>query len=305
MVTDLDDDLFSPADAGPQYGTKNGRYHFPAPPGEQENRRGWMRMTNLVSAFSDQKKLQDWLTHRAMMGLREDDGLLVDEWLAEPLGHLDEAREKALALQYAEKARERAGGGNAARRGTARHLMMSSYFEHGTRNGTRSMLLQLDYVLRILDRADLEIVDTEDAIWHPAAGGTMGRRDARVLCRRTGQIGTLDWKTQQRFWTWQEIAGQLFGYDSATWRWTGPDSSEGAWTRNESGTLLGHPGGLLAGKRVALVMHMPLQGVPELHEVDLEYGRAVLETAARNVELRSIGRSTAVERRPAAVRPWG
>jgi hypothetical protein len=183
---------------------------------------------------------------------------------------------------------------------------MSSWFEHGTRNGTRAMLLQLDDVLEILDTAELDVLDTEFLVWHPLAGGIMGRADARVLDRRTGQIGILDWKTQARFWTWQEIAGQLYGYDSAPFIWVGPEGPEGAWAlRNDFGEEYDLRGQSEECKflRVALVMHMPLEGKPELHEVDLEYGQQVLETAAENIRLRSIGRSMAVGRRPSGIRP--
>jgi hypothetical protein len=56
------------------------------------------------------------------------------------------------------------------------------------------------------------------------------------------------------------------------------------------------------------VAHMPQHPGPdqlpvEIHEVDMAYGKAVLECAARNIELRSVGRSQAESRRPAALRP--
>lgn len=303
-MTDPWDDLFTPAAGPPEYGIRAGRYRFPAPPGERDNPRGWMRMTNLVSAFSDQERLQLWLEWKTMMGLREADGLLVDEWLAEPLHALDEAQQRALANLYAERARQAARADQAARRGTARHLMMHTYFSTGARTGTRAMQASLDQVIELLDQHDLEILDQEFKVWHPAAGGTMGTADARVLCHRTGQIGILDWKTQARFWTFQEIGGQLYGYDSARWQWFGPESAAGNWLPTEPQTLTGHPGGEHPGKRVALVVHMPSSGAaPELYEVDMDYGRRVLETAARNVELRSIGKSAAVGRRPAGIRP--
>lgn len=281
-----------------------GRYRYPAPPGEALNPRGWMRMTNLVSAFSDQERLQLWLEWKTLEGLRADDGLIVDEWLAERVDHLDADARKALANAYAERARDAARADEGARRGTARHLMLSHYFESGVVTGTRQMRAQLAAVVKKLDEADLEILATEFKVWHPAAGGTMGTADARVLCRRTGQIGVLDWKTQLRFWTWQEIAGQMFGYDSAPWWWN--EDIQG-WDAATPYTLVGAPGGgqesSLEGKRVAIVAHVPRDRAEvDLYEVDLEYGRNVLQTAARSVELRSIGRSTALNRRPARVR---
>lgn len=322
MTDDLDG-LFTPAE-GPlkastmdddgRYGLTEdeSRYIYPPPPGVAKPKpwRGWMRMTNLVGAFSDQKKLEEWLTWKAMMGLRQDDGLLFDEWMATPVETWPEDQQKKAANAHAELARERAGSKNAARRGTARHDMMDTYLSTGRKTGTRGMRMQLESALEAMDAHDLEPLDSEFKVWHPAAGGVMGTSDARVMCRRTGQIGILDWKTQARFWTWQEIAGQLYGYDSAPWCWSGPASAEGRWVGNYRHDLLGHPEGRYAGKRVALVAHMPQHPGPgqlpvTIHEVDLTYGQAVLECAARNVELRSIGRSEAVERRPAALRPVG
>ena len=300
VTEDPYDDLFAPArDEG--YGVRNGRYRFPAPPGHQDSPNGWMRTTNLASAFSDQERLMLWLTWKAMMGLRASDGLLFDEWMATPVEQADPQQQSWLANQLAEQAREVAGGKDAARRGTARHAMMEHYFTTGGRAGTRAMLLQLDQVIEVLDRLDYDVVpgSLETKLWHPIAGGVMGTRDARVMCRRTGRTGVLDWKTQANFWTWQEIAGQLYGYDSATHRWVPPFDDRGHWEEAEVNDLYGRPGTRLWDRRVAIVVHMPLGGPVCVKQVDLEYGREVLEVAARNVELRSVGRSKSAQRMPA------
>lgn len=314
-MTDVDA-FWDPAPAKPGtagvYGldAAAGKYKYPPPPGitPPKGHRGWMRMTNLAGAFSDQKALQDWLEWKCFMGLRTADGLLYDEWMAEPVETLPAEAQKALTKEYGEKARNAAHADAAARRGTARHAMMDTYLTTGYETGTRSMRAQLASAMEALDRAGLDIVETEFLVWHPLAGGVMGRSDAKVMCRRTGQMGILDWKTQARFYTWQNTAAQLYGYDSAPWLWRGPDTDEGDWVRQEENTLLGHPDGELAGKRVALVAHMPQAPGPgqlpvQIHEVDMGYGAAVLATSARNVELRSIGRSQAVGRRPAGFRP--
>jgi hypothetical protein len=310
------DDFFDDAPAKPSVKTGTygldvsaGKYMYPPPPGvvPPKGHRGWMRMTNLAGAFSDQKALQDWLEWKALMGLRASDGLLFDEWMAEHVEAMEADQQKALAKEYGERARQAAGADAAARRGTARHNMMDTYFTTGYETGTRSMRAQLASALEALDRAGLEMLETEFLVWNSVAGGVMGRSDGKVLCRRTGQIGIIDWKTQARFYTWQNTAAQLDGYDSAEWIWRGPDNADGRWERQEPNTLLG-TSEHLAGRRVALVAHMPQAPGPgqlpvEIHEVDLVYGHAVLVTAARNIELRSVGRSTAAARRPAAIRP--
>lgn len=292
----MTDDLFDIAESEPAYGVRNHRYHFPAPPGETG--KSWMRMTRLVSAFSDQERLQLWLTWKAFEGLRAHE-VLFDEWMAEPLETMTDQDRKDLANLYAERARAAAKADEAARRGTARHKMMETWYQTGEVTGTRSMVAQLDSLKEALDKADLEVLETEFHVWHPAAGGTMGKSDARVMCRRTGQVGILDLKTQARFWTWQEICGQLYGYDSAPWNWAGPLSEQGEWVPSDyqdQPLLTGRPGTELAGKRVALVAHMPQAPGPgqlpvTLKQIPLDYGREVLECAARNVELRSRGRS--------------
>jgi hypothetical protein len=311
-MTDLDD-LFEAAEPDPLYGLgerigrMRGRYHFPPPPGTPDPKgKGYMRMTNLASAFSDQKRLQLWLEYKVLMGLRAQDGLLFDEWMSEHVEALSEEDQRELANQFAEMAREAAGANEAARRGTAQHKVNETYLSTGVFTGTRTQKQRLESALEALDRCGFDVLpgSQEQRVWHPLAGGTMGTRDLRVLCRRTGQVGTADWKTQLRFWTYQEACGQMYGYDSAPWWWEGPPDERGRWVRAEPSTLVGHPDGKLRGKRVAIVVHMPRDSTQTvIKEVDLEYGRAVLEVAARNTELRSIGRSVAVDRCPANDRP--
>ena len=180
-MTDLapvdDDDLFTPADGrlATRYGLNDGgpRYIFSPPPGQPFRKSGYRRMTKVVSAFSDQERLQLWLEWKAFMGLRNGDGLLFDEWMAEPLEGMTPEAQKALANRYAEVAREAAGADAAARRGTARHKMMDTYLTTGQRTGTRPMRAQLDSALEALDRCGFEVVQSEFRVWHPVAGGTI------------------------------------------------------------------------------------------------------------------------------------
>ena len=312
LVPTDDDDLFEPAGGSilTKYGLNDAgtRYVFPSPPGQPFRKSGYRRMTKVVAAFSDQERLQLWLEWKAFMGLRANDGLLFDEWMAEPVEGMTPEAQKDLANRYADTARKAAGADSAARRGTARHQMMDTYFTTGQVTGTRAMRAQLASALEALDRCGFEVVQSETRIWHPVAGGTMGTLDILVSCRFTGQVGILDWKTQARFWTFQEISAQMAGYDSAPWTWEGPSDDRGGWVESIPRTLLGHPDGEFAGKRVALVAHMPQHPGPgqlpvEIHEVDLTYGQRVLATAAENIELRSIGRSVATGRRPSGIRP--
>lgn len=301
-MTTTDLDLFDDVEPAPVYKVENGRYRFPAPPGEKASPNGWMRMTNLVSAFSDQRALQLWLERMTLLGLLAHDGLIFDELAAIP----DDNLSTQLFADIAERARAMAGGDAGARKGTARHLVFGEYLDTGRIGGHRRMQLQMADLLAAMERHELEFIPgwSERVVWHPIGGGTMGRLDARVMCRRTGQVGVLDLKTQKRFWTYQEIAGQQCGYDSAGWVWEGPEGPGGQWAPNEANNLMGREGGMCEGKRVALLAHMPSDGGPvQIHEVDLEYGARVLEVAAWVVALRSRGKSVTPGRGVGGIRP--
>lgn len=302
----MTDDLFD--DAGEVYGVRNGRYQFPPPPGIKPNPRGWMRATNLAGAFSDQRALQLWLERVTLLGLVANDGLIFDELCA-----LHDPSEEDLR-EVAERARTAVGADAGARRGSARHLMLGGYLDHGHINGHHRMQLQMKSLLKAMEEHELDFLPgwSERVIWHPAAGGTCGRLDARVLHRPTGQVGVLDLKTERKFWTYQEKCGQQHLYDSAPWVWEGPESPEGRWVPYAQGadpnTLMGHPDGNFPGRRVALLAHMPQQPGPEqlpvqIYEVDLDYGRQVIRLAEQIVALRSIGKSVAAGRRVGALRP--
>lgn len=304
-MTDLD--LFDPALPDREiYSIRGGRYRFPPPPGYAPNPRGWMRMSNLAGAFSDQRALQLWLERMTLLGLLANEGLIFDELAALP----DEALTQDLLAEFAELARTAAGADKGARKGTARHLMMEGYLNTGEINGHRRMRLQMEDLLQEMDAQDLEFLPgwSERKIWHPIAGGTMGTLDTRVLCRRTGQVGVMDLKTQKQFWTYQESSGQQWGYSTAPWVWEGPETSAGRWIPyvDDAGpnNLVGRPGGMCEGRPVALLAHMPSEGGRvQIHEVDIGYGGAVMTLAAAVVELRSRGKSVAAGRAVGGVRP--
>jgi len=307
-VTEL---LYDEAPAEPKYGlTPDEQYYrFPPPPGVEVPKgwRGWTRATNLVGAFSDQRKLQLWMERMTLLGLLENEGTIFDELAAMAE---DDLSESVLSFM-AEKARNAVGADSGSRRGTARHTMLEGYLYTGRVNGHRRMKLQMESLLEAMEDNELDFLPgwSERRIWHPAGQGTMGTMDTRVMCRKTGQVGIMDLKTQARFWTYQEICGQQELYDSAPWVWEGPPDDSGRWVANAPNNLMGHPDGWLAGKRVALLAHMPQSLDPavqlpvQIHEVDLEYGREVVAMAAGIRELRSRGKSVAKGRAVGRVRP--
>lgn len=307
-----DDGFYDAAPARDEYGVRNGRYRFPPPPGTEAPPRGYMRMTNLAAAFSDQIRLQHWRERMILMGLRADEGLLFDELAAEGLENMDPDDAKAWLEEHANKAVDAAGGSAGARRGTARHTMFQVFLETGVITGHRRMRLQLESLFDALERHYLEPLPgwSERKVCNLkyGRGGVMGTLDLAVMCQLTGQTGIMDLKTQRKFWSYQEISGQQEGYDSAEWVWEGPYNASGRWVKAPTWTLTGTPGGEFEGRRVALLAHMPQAPGPdqipvEIHEVALDYGHDVMVCATRNVELRSIGSSVAKGRRVGAVRP--
>lgn len=298
---------------GEHVGKMKGRYHFPDPPGYVRRKgapSGWMRMTNLASAFSDQRRLMLWRERMIMLGLRSPEGeVLLDEFMALDVAAMDPDEAKATLEGYADRMANAVGAGHGARRGTARHLMLQTFQETGVLTGTRTMRLQWHSLQDALERHYLEVIPgwSERRVCNTEFH-VMGTLDLGVRCTITGQIGILDLKTQRRFWSYQESAGQQFGYDSADWVWEGPPTPEGQWIEPPQWNLTGARGGDYEGRRVALLAHMPQEPGPdqlpvEIHEVALDYGREVLSLALRNVELRSQGASVAAGRRVGARRP--
>lgn len=307
------------APRGPKYGLgedvgkSRGRYHFPDPPGYIRPKGmppGFMRMTNLASAFSDQKRLMAWRERMILAGIRTPEGeTLLDEFMALDLEGMEPDKAKATLEDYAGRLADAAGAGHGARRGTARHTMLQAVMESGVLTGTRRMRLQFNSLVAALERHRLRPLPgwSERRVCNPKYG-VIGTLDLGVECLDTGQIGILDLKTQRRFWTYMEICGQQAGYDSAPWVWDGPPNDSGSWIKSPGWNLTGVKGGDYEGKRVALLAHMPQGPGPdqlpvEIHEVSLEYGEKVLGQALGNVMLRSIGASVAAGRRVGAVRP--
>lgn len=315
-MTEEDEFWMDAAPARDEYGVDlpgrpRGRYIFPDPPGYERTKgatAGFMRMTNLASAFSDQRRLMLWRERMILTGIREDEGLLFDELAAEALERMDPTDARLWLEQFANRCADRAGGSNGARRGTARHLMVQNWMEHGTITGHRRMRLQFASLMQALERHGLEPIEgyAERRVCHPDYH-VIGTLDLRVRDTATEEEGVLDLKTQRSFWSYLEIAGQQYGYDSAPWMWEGPANPQGKWVPAPKNTLTG----LMPenqGKRVALLAHMPHEPGPDqlpvqIHEVSLEFGARVLDTALENVRLRSIGASTAQGRRIGGVRP--
>lgn len=262
----MTDDLF---DVAPVYGLNKGetRYTYPPPPGVKPNRWGWQRASDVAGVLSDPGTLARWRERLVLTGLTLDDGLLYDE--------ISVCQEAYELNGLAEKAFVRAGGDAGARRGTAAHLSLEGYLCDGVPWGHPAQRERTEQVVKKLDSMDLELVpgSSERKVWHPLAGGVMGTRDCQVMDRRTGRIGTADLKTGKKIYSYLEYCIQEWIYDTAGWQWEGPPDEGGQWLSALPGDLLGHPAGRFAGRPVALVIHHPYGGEPEVHEVSMDVGR--------------------------------
>jgi hypothetical protein len=308
------DGFFDEAPGKDEYGVDTkyrGRYHYPAPPGYTmpKGAKGFMRMTNMAAAFSDQMRLQHWRERMILLGIRTAEGeALYDEFMAEDVAGMDPDTAKDYLEQMADRMAKAAGSDLGARRGTARHTMLQVMNETGVLTGTRTMRLQLHSLFEALEAHYLEPIPgwAERRVCNTTYG-VVGTLDMGVRCKLTGQIGILDLKTQRKFWSYLEICGQQEGYDSAQWVWEGPNNPDGRWVEAPAWDLVGRPGTEFDGRRVALLAHMPQEPgkgqLPvEIHEVALDYGAEVMRHAKGNIELRSRGASTARGRRVGAVR---
>lgn len=272
-------------DTVPAYGlNKTGtRYQYPAPPGFTANRWGFLRVTRVADAISDQETLARWRERIILCGLAADRGLIFDELTVGDMDSRDFLNDKA------EEAFIRGGGNVGARKGTARHTALEGRLVDGAALGHGWIQDQLDALLAVLDEKEMEIIpgSMERKVFHQFGAGVMGTRDAHVLHRPTGQVGVLDLKTSKKIYGYLEYCIQEWLYDSAIFEWHGPDDDRGGWQLTEPLTLTGHPAGKFPGERVALIAHMPEEGPPEVHEVDLSVGAGAARTALDVLQWRS------------------
>lgn len=200
-----------------------GRYHLPplVPEAWQSNYAGkhrpygWMRMSNVTSAISDQRALQMWQDEKALRGFvaRHD--------LYERLCVMPEDSPRADWVALAEEARSAAKADGPSARGTARHDMLETWLTTGREVGTPAMKLQLREVIDTLRLHLLKPVPelTERIIVNEEIQAA-GRFDGGVIDLTTGELHVDDLKTKRKqYWSMLEVRAQLAGYARATAMW--------------------------------------------------------------------------------------
>lgn len=208
-----------------------GRYRLPDLQG-QHRKGGWQRVSNLVSAYSDQFALRLWEIEHVLRGVRGGYELY-RELLDTDLDAMDRDTRKEYIEGFTERCKKVSGGAEGSEHGNQRHAMVEDWHSGlplGIQNAGARRHLSL--YASALVRNDLVALD--------------GMQERRVLIERLGAVGTLDnvlrqggeherpagelyigdLKTQKRFWTWLEIAAQQACYANADAMWC---PLAGAW----------------------------------------------------------------------------
>lgn len=223
----MTDPLFSePAREEKRWGNVyNGRYHLPmlgregdtleAPP------RGWMRVTNLVGAYADQRALQIWEVRHAMTGLRDRPDLYARLSVMPNAGESDvkypDVVSKSDALGVWEEAKDQAKANQGAVWGTAHHVAWEHWQRTGELIGTPEMqeitvtlieLLKTHLLWPVPEYCERLIVNDELKV--------AGRFDTGL----GPDLLLADLKTKKdRFYSLLEVRAQLAIYARATAMW--------------------------------------------------------------------------------------
>lgn len=261
-----------------------GRYRLPNRDGSHKSN-GWMRVSNLVSAYADQYALRQWEQRQIMLALRADHGLYTE--LLEATA--DEVADPVWDETFLERCKRVAGGSAGADHGNERHAAVEG-LHRGTDTAlypseTRRMLALYGSTLarhgltplpgmqerRVLVEA-LEVVGTLDNILEQ---GIVPDDPCRCIDLRNV---VADLKTQRRFWSFLEIAAQLATYAHGDAMW---DPVAGRWVNMPP-----------VRQDIALVVWMPRGGTNvDVYEVDIVAGWETAKRAYAVVKDRSAAKN--------------
>jgi hypothetical protein len=273
-----------------------GRYRLPNLDGSPK-KGGWQRVTNLVSAFSDQFGLRMWEIEQILIAYTinpEETGTRIAS-LMRLVQTMTKANKRGEIESFLSWCKDIAGGNEGANFGNNRHELVEADHLAIPTAAPDGFARQHLYLYRAaLVRNELNAV--------PAM------QERRVLVEELEAVGTLDnvledlrlhglhiadLKTQKRFWTWLEIAAQLACYANAVAYWEPADPKNpraGKWVPMPA-----------VSKTVGMVLWMPKEhpsGTPavDVYEVDIEAGWKTAKLA-REVVLDRAGGKRAKEPR--------
>ena len=268
-----------------------GRYRLPRRDGSHKPY-GWMRVTNLASAVSDQKKLQEWEIRTDLEGLHADPDLF-----ARMVSYLDTTTPESRATQahrdqmakFAEQAKEAGKGNVGSQWGTARHEDWEALQVAGPSALTVPDWQRVQAVGMALAQAQLRPVpgwqEQRVLVEEFEAVGTL---DNVLECLRTGLLHIGDLKTHKKFWTFLEVEAQEALYANADARWVPESSADPTVGRWEDM--------IPVDRSLGVVMWLPRvreDGTPEVEVkgVDLERGLATARLCLQVVRQRAVAKS--------------
>lgn len=297
--------------------TYRGRYHMPLLPGEEGTKaggdwvpRGQMRVTNLVSAFSETRALSVWEQEQMLIGLAASPSLYEELTLLYGRARgegVDFSRLRdfpavrtaltgiandsdSIDASLAGRAKAAAGANEARQKGTNRHNAWEHRLKTGELIGTLEIQRQVLALESLLQEKGYERISglSERTVRNVTLDCT-GRFDEILLNTKTGDLVMSDLKNKSRpFWSWLEVDMQLAIYANAEWMLT-EDRQEyepGPGARvNIGGTLSVNPD-------YGLVLVAPSGGGdPYLRRADIGRGWQNAQMARRIVNERAYGKS--------------
>jgi hypothetical protein len=207
---------------------QRGRYMLPQRDGSKKPR-GYQRVSNLVSAISDQFGLRMWEIEQTFRGVAASHQIYQELRDAIPAwDRMDKADRKHAVENLMERAKTAAEADLGARFGNHRHAVVEGYHAGlplGVQNsGTRR---HLSLYAAALVRNQLQALpDMQERRILVESLEVVGTLDNVVLDVLTGRLHIADLKTQRKFWTWLEISAQLACYAHGDAMW---DNATGTW----------------------------------------------------------------------------
>jgi hypothetical protein len=311
MSTDIEDPFALPDESrvtARESILSRGRYMLPNRDGSHKAR-GFQRVSNLVSAFSDQFGLRMWELGEVLQGVAMSPELYA-ALLAARLDKMDRPTRKQWVESFIQQAKDVSGGNYGSKYGSQRHAVVEEYhaglpvahYDAGTRQHValyaaalqRNGLVALPVMQerRVLVE-ELECVGTLDNILGQVCNATShGTGEPCPECFNNGWTNPVigDLKTQRKFWTWLEISAQFACYAHGTAMW---NEAAGCWedmpvVSQETGMVLWmprHPDD--PEERKLWEPHV------DVYEVDLVEGWKTARLAYQVVQARARGKSAA------------
>ncbi|MFL6145604.1 MAG: hypothetical protein ACJ72N_27550 [Labedaea sp.] len=228
--TDIEDPFALADDAGvgapdPNAVISGGRYRLPRRDGSHKPY-GWQRVSNLVSAYSDQFGLRMWELGEVLQGVAMREELYANLLYAD-LPKMTREERKAWVERFIEHAKEASGGNAGSNHGSMRHESVEALhaglgYAHRDAGTRRALVLYQETLKR---HQLVALPDMQERIVLVEELEACGRID-NILQDAAGIFRVADLKTQRRFWTWLEIKAQQACYNHAVAMW---DPAAGCW----------------------------------------------------------------------------